>query len=200
MPDSPYILVVEDILSVRDLLRVQLEVRGYRVQAVRDGQEALAAIAHEKPAAVITDILMPRVDGFALAHTLRADPATAGIPIIFLSATYVSADDERFALELGALRFFPKPIDSDQLFKALAEVLQQPPPPELKMGTREFYMNYRHRLKSKLAQKDQQIARLARQAASTPDVYQSALDEAEQQRAEIQKELDSLAILLNAEA
>lgn len=198
MPEPALILVVEDILTVRDLLRVQLELRGYRVAAVRDGQEALAAIAREKPAAIITDILMPRVDGFALAHTLRTDPTTASIPIIFLSATYVSADDERFAMELGAMRFFPKPIDSEQLFKALAEVLHQPEPPELKMGTREFYMSYRHRLKSKLTQKDQQIARLHRQFATSPDIYRSQLDEAEQQRAEIQNELDSLASILSA--
>ncbi len=195
------ILVVEDILSVRELLRVQLELRSYRVVTARDGEEALAAIARERPAAIITDILMPRVDGFALAHTLRTNLATADIPIIFLSATYVSADDERFALDLGAMRFFPKPIDAEKLFAALTEVLHQPPPPELTMGTREFYMSYRHRLKSKLAQKDQQIARLQRQFTGASEaqraVYREQVDEAEQQRGEIQNELDSLAGILS---
>jgi CheY-like chemotaxis protein len=199
-PSAP-ILVVEDIASVRELMQVQLELRGYRVLTARDGQEALEALAKDRPAAIITDILMPRVDGFALAHHLRTNPQTADIPIIFLSATYVSADDERFALDLGAMRFLAKPISTDDLFQALSDALQAKVPTNYSMAEREFYMRYRHRLMTKLGQKDQQIARIQRQLSALPEdqrnTYRQQLVEAEGHRAEIQHELDSLMNVLS---
>src|SRR6185503_15767015 len=122
--DTGFILVVEDIAAVRELVEVQLGMRGYTVRTARDGQDALDVIAAAGvPALVISDVLMPRMDGFALAHRLRREAATAHVPIIFLSATYVSAEDERFALALGAMRFLAKPVDTDELFKAVAEAL-----------------------------------------------------------------------------
>lgn len=198
---SPFILVVEDIASVRELMQVQLELQGYRVATVRDGQEALDFLTQEHPAAIITDILMPRVDGFALAHRLRTNPETANIPIIFLSATYVSADDERFALDLGAMQFLAKPISTNDLFKALREALHRPAAANFTMAEREFYMRYRHRLTTKLSQKDQQIARIQRQLNALSEdqrvTYRQQLVEAEGHRVEIQNELDSLMSVLS---
>jgi CheY-like chemotaxis protein len=155
------ILIVEDIAQVRELLEMQLQLKGYRVVGASDGQEALEKLAQEKPAVVVSDILMPRMDGFALAHALRKTPQTAHIPIVFLSATYVSAEDERFALNLGALRFLPKPVDADQLFLAVADALtgQAKPLAGATMSERDFYFGYRQRLESKLRQKAQQIGR-----------------------------------------
>jgi CheY-like chemotaxis protein len=198
---SPFILVVEDIASVRELMQVQLELQGYRVATVRDGQEALDFLDKERPAAIITDILMPRVDGFALAHRLRTNPETANIPIIFLSATYVSADDERFALDLGAMQFLAKPISTSDLFRALSDALSKPAATDFTMAEREFYMRYRHRLTTKLGQKDQQIARIQRQLNALSEdqrvTYRQQLVEAEGHRAEIQNELDSLMSVLS---
>lgn len=204
MPDmSPApILVVDDIEAVRELLELQLRARGYAVLGARDGQEALELLGQQRPAAIISDILMPRLDGFTLAHKLRANPETAGIPIIFLSATYVSAEDERFALNLGALRFLPKPVDTDELVSALAAALKaagrEAPPP---LSEREFYVGYRQRLKTKLQQKQQQIARTQQQLASVPEAqrenYRHALTEAQTQYEEIQRELDALSEMLS---
>jgi CheY-like chemotaxis protein len=196
-------LVVEDISAVRELIQVQLTMRGYQVLTARDGQEALAMVAETRPAVIVTDILMPRVDGFALAHRLRANPLTTRIPIIFLSATYVSAEDERFALNLGALRFLPKPIDSDELFIAVADALTgQPeaaPPP---MSDREFYMGYRQRLENKLRQKSIQLSRNQQQAAAVPadqrDTYSRLLAESQEQFNELQRELSVLNQVLQA--
>ncbi len=200
-PTSPSILVVEDITAVRELIELQLKARGYKVISARDGQEALDLVAHQRPAAIVSDILMPRVDGFALAHQLRAQPETAGIPIIFLSATYVSAEDERFALNLGALRFLPKPVDADELVGSLEQALvgsgQAPPP----LTEREFYIGYRQRLKTKLQQKQQQIVRTQQQLVTVPEsqreTYRHALTEAQAQHAEIQRELDALSQMLS---
>lgn len=196
------ILVVEDIAAVRELVQVQLVLRGYQVLTARDGQEALDMVAVTKPAVIVTDILMPRVDGFALAHRLRSNPLTTGIPIIFLSATYVSAEDERFALNLGALRFLPKPIDADELFIAVADALTgqvvSPAPP---MSEREFYTGYRQRLESKLRQKASQLSRNQHQAAGLApdqrDTYARLLAESQEQYDELQRELAVLNQVLH---
>jgi CheY-like chemotaxis protein len=194
-------MVVEDINDVRMLIEVQLRMKGYTVMGAKDGQDALDAIAKTRPAVVVTDILMPRMDGFALAHKLRSDPQTAAIPIIFLSATYVSAEDERFALNLGAMRFLPKPVETDQLLLAVSDALTgQPTTAQPAMSEREFYVGYRQRLDNKLRQKAQQIARSEQQLTAAPetqrDTYRHLLTEAKDQYDEIQRELGVLAKVL----
>jgi CheY-like chemotaxis protein len=192
------ILVVEDIAVVRELIEVQLRLRGYSVITARDGEDALEVIARAKPAVVVTDILMPRVDGFALAHHLRNDPQTTGIPIIFLSATYVSAEDERFALNLGAMRFLPKPVDADELFIAVADALTGQSHDRPPMSERAFYTGYRQRLEAKLRQKATQLERCQQQLEAAPadqhPTYERLAAEAQEQYDELQREL---AVLVN---
>jgi CheY-like chemotaxis protein len=194
------ILVVEDIAAVRELIEVQLRLRGYDVIVARDGQEALAMVHMARPSVIVTDILMPRLDGFALAHQLRADPQTSPIPIIFLSATYVSAEDERFALHLGAMRFLPKPVDADELFIAVADALTGQARLITTISERDFYSGYRQRLEAKLRQKSSQIARSQQQLdAALPDqreTYRRLLAEAQEQFDEIQRELGVLVTVL----
>ncbi len=198
---SGYILVVEDIGQVRELVEVQLQMRGYTVRTARDGRDALDVIAASSPpAVVVTDILMPRMAGFALAHWLHADPATAHVPIIFLSATYVSAEDERFAINLGAMRFLPKPVDTDELFIAVADALTGPAAAAATLSEREFYTGYRQRLEIKLRQKSAQIARNQQQFDTLPagqrETYGRLLQESQGQYDEIQHELAVLSSLL----
>ena len=113
IPYGP-ILVVEDVPNVLELLEVTLRFKGYPVVTARNGHEALDCIDRERPALIITDILMPKMDGYALAHAIRKDPRTRQIPIIFLSATYVTPEDKKFALSLGAVRFLEKPVDTEE--------------------------------------------------------------------------------------
>ncbi|HLE28434.1 MAG TPA: response regulator [Anaerolineales bacterium] len=194
------ILIVEDIASVRELIEIQLKLRGYNVVSARDGQEALDFIAKERPAVVLTDILMPRVDGFALAHKLRTNPQTSAIPIIFLSATYVSAEDERFALGLGAMRFLPKPVNTDELLIAVADALTGQAHSGPPMSERDFYTGHRQRLESKLRQKAQQITRNKEQLGTLPEeqreTYRRLIAEAQQHYDEIQRELAVLVKVL----
>ena len=197
-------MVVEDISSVRELVEIQLKLRGYTVVTARDGEEALRLIAQEKPAVIVADILMPRVDGFMLVHRLRSDPQTANIPIIFLSATYVSADDERFALNLGAIRFLSKPAEPDDLTLAVSDAItgqSQARPP---MSDKEFYVGYRERLEEKLIQKKAQVARNQRQLNSLPTdsqtTYRKLIADAQAQCDEIQRELNALMKVMNETA
>ena len=80
IPYGP-ILVVEDVPNILDLLAVTLRFKGYPVVTAPNGEEAMKRIAEQRPAMVITDILMPKMDGFSLMHRLRSDPKTNQIPV-----------------------------------------------------------------------------------------------------------------------
>jgi CheY-like chemotaxis protein len=201
IPYGP-ILVVEDIPNVLELLLVTLRFKGYPVVSAMNGQEALQVLERERPAMVITDILMPKMDGYALAQRLRTDPRTRQIPIIFLSATYVTPEDKAFALSLGAVRFLEKPVDTEEFLLTVAEVLT--------MGTfsgaeplseQEFYRGYRERLENKLRHKNAQIARTERLLQTLPveqkPSFEALLADARRQREEIQRELNELIRLLD---
>jgi CheY-like chemotaxis protein len=201
IPHGP-ILVVEDVPNILELLEVTLQFKGYPVVTAKNGQEALEVIEREHPALVITDILMPRMDGYALAHRLRNDPRTCSIPLIFLSATYVTPEDKAFALSLGAVRFLEKPVDTEEFLLTIAEVLTgslaTTPTP---LAEREFYRGYRDRLETKLRHKAAQIQRTERLLETLPEEQKPAfitlLAEANEQRLEIQSELDGLYRLLD---
>lgn len=195
------ILVVEDIPNVLELLEVTLRFKGYPVITARNGQEALEAIVKDLPALVITDILMPKLDGFALAQKLRVNLQTRLVPIIFLSATYVTPEDKAFAMTLGAVRFLEKPVDTEEFLLTVAEILTQGPPtvPE-PLKEQQFYLGYRERLENKLRHKNTQIARTERLLISLPAEQKAAFDallvEARQHRVEIEHELNELHQLI----
>jgi CheY-like chemotaxis protein len=200
VPYGP-ILVVEDIPNVLELLEVTLRFKGYPVATARNGQEALEVIQKELPALVITDILMPKMDGYALAQKLRITPRTKHIPIIFLSATYVTPEDKDFAMSMGAVKFMEKPVDTEDFIISVGEILTQGPPtvPE-PLSEQDFYKGYRERLESKLRHKNTQIARTERLLQTLPADQKPAFDallaEARRHRDEIQNELNDLFKLL----
>jgi len=196
------ILVVEDVPNVQELLEVTLRFKGYPVLTASDGKEALEMIETHRPSLIITDILMPKMDGFALVQKLRTHPLTHHIPVIFVSATYITAEDKKFALSLGGVRFIEKPIDTEDFLLTVAEILTQgistlPRP----MGEEEFYRGYRDRLESKLRHKNTQIARTERLLQTLPadqkPAFESMLEHSVNDRDEIQRELDELYNILN---
>ncbi|MDR3576655.1 MAG: response regulator [Anaerolineaceae bacterium] len=202
IPYGP-ILVVEDNPNVLELLEITLRFKGYPVVTAQNGQEALDKISQERPALVITDILMPKMDGYALAHSLQKNPLTVQIPVIFISATYVTQEDKQFALSLGAVRFIEKPIDTEDFLLTVAEILTQgistPIPGPL--GEEAFYDGYRRRLENKLRHKNTQIARTERLLQSLPEeqkpAFEALLANAVADRDEIQSELNQLYHILD---
>lgn len=201
IPYGP-ILVVEDTPNVLELLEVTLRFKGYPVVSARDGQEAMERIAKERPALVITDILMPKMDGYSLAHNLRKDPRTAQIPIIFISATYITPEDKNFALNLGAMRFIEKPIDTEDFLLTVAEILTQGVPADFRpMDEETFYKGYRERLEAKLRHKTTQIARTERLLQTLGEdqkpAFETLLRQVINDRDEIQAELDQLVKILS---
>jgi len=196
IPYGP-LLIVEDVPHILELLKVTLGFKGYPVISAKNGEEALEIIANERPALIISDILMPKMDGFSMVHKLRQNPKNRDIPIIFLSATYVTPEDKAFAMSLGATRFMEKPVDTEEFLITVAEVLTMGPTttPE-PLGEREFYLGYRERLEQKLRHKITQIQRTERLLETLPEdqkpAFNSLLEEACSHRDQIQGELDQL--------
>jgi CheY-like chemotaxis protein len=201
---SRYILVVDDIPNILELVETTLRFKGgYRVLTARNGEEALEVIQRERPALVVTDILMPKVDGFNLVHRLRLDPETRNIPVVFLSATYIAPEDKTFAVLVGATRFLEKPIDIDLLMRTISELLTAPEPAILEpIKELEFYEGYRKRLKIKLDQKIKQIIRIERLLPTISEeekkTFMTSLHANVEERDEIQLHLDQVAERIEA--
>ena len=191
------ILVVEDVPNILELLDVTLRFKGYPVATASNGEEALELVSKKEPALVITDIMMPKMDGYTLAFNLRRKPETSHIPIIFLSATYVTPEDKAFAMSLGAVRFLEKPVDTEDFLLTVAEVMTDnqttlSPP----MDKQQFLQGYTRRLEVKLGHKNAQIVRNERLLETLPDSLKSAFEEMlldnRKQRDQIQYELDKI--------
>lgn len=196
------ILVVEDVPNILELVAVTLRFKGYEVVTASNGEEALERIAEQRPALVVTDILMPKLDGFALMYKLRTNPETNSIPVIFLSATYVTPEDKAFALSLGAARFLEKPVDTEEFLLTIAEILTNGIDPAPNTLTQEkFYQGYLERLESKLHHKNSQIARTERLLKSLPDeqkpAFETLLADARQLRKQIEAELNELFAIID---
>ncbi len=197
------LLVVEDIPNVLELLEVTLRFKGYPVVTARNGAEAIEVIHRERPALVITDILMPKMDGYALVQRIRTDPKLRHIPVVFLSATYITPEDKAFAISLGAVRFLEKPVDTEEFLLTIAEILTGGPSmaslPE-PMAEADFYQGYRERLEAKLRHKITQITRTERLLTTLTDeqkpAFEALLLEARTHRDDIQHELDELYKLM----
>src|SRR5256885_12752489 len=99
------ILIADDNTSILKVLRVLLETVGHQVWVAADGVEALNVLEHEDIEAVISDVLMPRMDGYQLCLEVRKSQSFGDIPFIFYSSTYTSPGDETTALNLGADKF-----------------------------------------------------------------------------------------------
>jgi DNA-binding response OmpR family regulator len=200
-----YILVVEDVPDILRLLEETLKFKGYRAVTASNGHEALEAIRRERPALVITDIMMPKLDGFGLVHRLRINPGTRDIPVIFLTATYVALEDKAFALNIGVTRFIEKPVNFEKFLETVDELFTRgAPPTQPLMSEAEFYEGYRHRLEKKLNQKNIQITRDERLLETIPEeeksTFRASLQAAINERNELRRLLEELKARMESTA
>ena len=115
------IVLVEDNEMNRDMLTRRLVRRGYTVAVAVDGQEALEVVAREMPDVVLMDMGLPVLDGWEATRRLKADPVTARIPVIALTAHALSTDREE-ALAAGCDDYETKPIDLERLIARIEAV------------------------------------------------------------------------------
>jgi PAS domain S-box-containing protein len=175
------ILVVDDRPTDRQLLVTLLGYMGYQVLEAGDGVEALAIARAEQPDLMIVDVLMPTLDGLELVRQLRADAATAGMRVIFCTASYLLGEVETLAAQSGVAHILSKPIEPEDALKVIAAALELPPPsvPDIQVDTfREEHLkvlaNNASRLSSQLGQVAPRLAaliELGHQLASERDPF-----------------------------
>lgn len=119
-----HILIAEDEPSLRENLQWMLELEGYEVTAAADGRVALAAALAHRPDLVLTDVMMPELDGFGLIKALRIHPATATLPVIMLTAR-ADRSDTRTGMNLGADDYLTKPCRREELLAAISARLER---------------------------------------------------------------------------
>jgi DNA-binding response OmpR family regulator len=121
---APHVLVADDDAWILRMVATVLEKRGYSVETAVDGEEALARAMARAPDLLITDVMMPKMDGWSLVRNLRAQPALSMLPVIFLTA--LSSEDDRIrGFRLGADDYVTKPFRFEELDLRVAKTLRR---------------------------------------------------------------------------
>ena len=123
-PLAPLVLVVDDSLTVRRVTERMLLREGYRVTLAKDGQDALERLALERPAVVLSDIEMPRMDGFEFVRKLRADPDLQDLPVIMITSR-IAQKHRDHAAQLGVEHYLGKPYSEEKLLALITQCMSQ---------------------------------------------------------------------------
>lgn len=155
-------LIVDDRADNRYMLRALLQGHGMVVDEAENGREALALARQTPPDVIVSDLLMPVMDGYTLLRAWKADAALAPIPFVVYTATYTTAGDEQFALKLGADAFLIKPTDPEALMAKVQEVLAQARRSQAavqkpSIGEEQSYQLYSAVLVHKLEQRSEEL-------------------------------------------
>jgi putative nucleotidyltransferase with HDIG domain len=175
------VLIVDDQEQNLYLLKALLGGHGYQVFEAANGAEALALARTNPPDVIISDILMPVMDGFSLCQEWKKDQGLKDIPFVFYTATYTDPKDEEFAISLGATRFIVKPVETEEFIAILRHLLREAeegvlPVPEPSLHEEvAYYRMYNEALIRKLEDKMIELEKANRALAE---------DIAERQRAE----------------
>ncbi len=133
MPPAPLVLVVDDSLTVRRVTKRLLEREGYRVSVAKDGLEALEALTGERPVVVLSDIEMPRMDGFDLLRNIRADAHLSQLPVIMITSR-IARKHREIATELGVNHYLGKPYDEQELLALIRSYAAPAFSPEIEVA------------------------------------------------------------------
>ena len=152
------ILIVDDNTDIQDMLKSMMEHQGWEVSQAANGREGLEIARNQGPDLIVSDILMPVMDGYALCRQCKADPKLKDIPFVFYTATYTDPHEKDFALDLGADSFIDKPQKPSMLMKILKDLLEKkkstPSSPKKPFGEEmEFFRRHNEILFSKLEKK-----------------------------------------------
>ena len=154
------ILIVDDMEDMLYVVETILKGNGYEVATAKDGLEALNKLKEESIDLIISDIMMPRMDGFQFCRECKKDDGLKKIPFIFYTATYTGKKDEEFALSLGAEKFIRKPAEIKVFINIIKEVIEKHKeggliaPPEEPIKKEEIYLTeYSKRIVEKLEKK-----------------------------------------------
>ncbi|HXY55658.1 MAG TPA: diguanylate cyclase [Nitrospirota bacterium] len=119
------ILVIDDSEAVRATLRDILVSAGYDVEVAEDGEDGLAKAKAQRPSLVITDVLMPGLDGFQFLRKVKGDAALRDVPVIFYTGSYLDQKDQELARRIGVSRYMIKPVKAPEIIRTVKEVLSE---------------------------------------------------------------------------
>lgn len=159
------VLVVDDNQNDRMVLSEMLSAKNHEVEEACNGIEALESVEVSKPDLIISDIMMPGMDGFTLLRELKKNEITKGIPVVFYTAHFESEKDRELAVKLGASRFIVKPAKLKDLLLEIETVLREYEAGKIKLGkplirTEEEYLKqYSERIVRKLEEKIVELER-----------------------------------------
>ncbi|MCK4840167.1 MAG: response regulator [Desulfobulbaceae bacterium] len=176
------ILIAEDNEDSRVLLESALEANGYEVESAENGEIALKLASRRPPDLIISDILMPVMDGYAFCRAVKEDDQLRAIPFIFYTATYTDPSDERLAMDLGASRFIVKPMEIPAFLLEITAVLEShnteklsTPDHPLK-GEQELEKGYAEVLAKKLDKKVRQLEDEKERLANSEKQYRRLVE------------------------
>jgi signal transduction histidine kinase len=157
------VLVVDDSRTDRKVIRYNFEWHGYQVVEAANGRQGLEVAAAEKPDLILSDCLMPVMDGFQFLHELKSLTEFKAIPFIFYSAVYTGSKEAELALSLGASAFLEKPKTPEQLWEEVGRVLAaqaagEGSPAAVEMREEEFLKHYSEIVAGKLEEKVRELS------------------------------------------
>jgi DNA-binding response OmpR family regulator len=120
-----HVLVVDDEPEISKMVAKIMEARGHRVTVAKDGQDALDSVVRDRPDVMILDLNLPKLDGFEVCKRLKTDPATRAIPIVMLTAAYVSVEDATRGVGIGADEYVVKPFLREVLVHNVERLLAE---------------------------------------------------------------------------
>jgi CheY-like chemotaxis protein len=159
------ILLVDDDPTQRKLAQLVLSSAGLEVAVAEDGEQALRLARERTPDAIVSDVLMPRMDGFALCKLIRSDPKLSHVPIVLTSAHFLAAEDRDLALRFGANRYVTRTGGLDAVVRAVLDAIDSPaveftaPPPD------ELQSEYLYRIAHQLERQASIGASLSRRVS-----------------------------------
>src|SRR5438309_10233291 len=160
------ILIADDDAVTLKLLKIRLEHLGFEVDTAVDGAQALARARRARPAAVVSDVLMPRLDGFRLCAALKKDPRLARVPIVLTSSSYQEKEDERLARSAGASALVLRTPDFKAVIDALLQACEtESPLPARRRTPARPKAEYVHRVIRQLERQVTQNTELTRRLA-----------------------------------
>lgn len=164
------VLVIDDRAASRETARATLDHGGYTVIEASEGRQALTLARESHPDVVLTDVLMPGMDGYQFVRELRSDPGTAGIPVVFYTANYREDEAQPLAAAFGVSKILLKDAGPQELLDSIAAALTLPAPAAT-AGT-DFGVQHTETVTAKLLEKaqalDESEARFAAMAEAAP--------------------------------
>jgi DNA-binding response OmpR family regulator len=120
-----HVLVVDDEPEIVKMVQKIMEARGHRVSVARDGHEAIELAQREAPDVMILDLNLPKLDGFEVCRRLKSEPPTKNIPIVMLTAAYVSVEDAERGVGVGADEYVVKPFLREVLVHNVERLIEE---------------------------------------------------------------------------